>query len=47
MKAIVMLHIGITALLGVALLRERISADLLLSNTIALSAGLALIASVG
>ncbi len=45
-KAIVMLHIGISALLGVVLLRERIAPDLLVSNTIALSAGITLIASV-
>jgi hypothetical protein len=45
-KVIVMLHIGVTALLGIALFREQVSLDLLVSNTIALTAGITLIASV-
>jgi drug/metabolite transporter (DMT)-like permease len=45
-KAIVMLHIGLSALAGVTMLKEKVSADLLISNGIALAGGISLITIV-
>lgn len=43
-KAIVMLHIGIAATLGITLFKEKVGLDLLVSNAVALFCGIALIA---
>lgn len=45
-KAIVMLHIGIAALVGLLLLRERLRGDLLVANVVAIGGGVGLILSV-
>ncbi len=45
-KAIVMLHIGIAALVGISILKEKPQTDLLIANAIALFYGIALIAIV-
>jgi len=45
-KAVVMIHIGIAALLGLFLLKEKVRPDLLFANAIALAGGMALLTQV-